>query len=733
MIYSVIVDISNSQVDRVFDYTSDDQLEVGQRVEVQFAHRKVEGFVVDCKETTDCPPEKLKSISKCLDEFTVFDEKMLKLGRYMCQKYHLRLIDVLRLFLPPQMRGNRVRVLSRKQATISSQCPLTLEEMLEKCSRAPKQQQLLTYIAQHGATLSAQLSEQFGASALKSLVEKGLVSEQEIVVKRTPYSGVSGTDTRHSLTQSQQIVVNSIMSEPGQKFLLHGVTGSGKTEVYMNVIEQVVNSGKTCIMLVPEISLTPNMLRLFRNRFGDCVAILHSGLSAGERFDEWMRLREGEARIAIGARSAIFAPLDNIGIVIIDEEHDSSYISDFNPRYNTIDVAKYRCSQYNSTLVLGSATPSLESFLAAQRGQLKLLSLPERINHRPLPTVEIADMAMERRSGNKGLFSDLLKQRMTETLEKGNQVILFLNRRGYSSFLMCTKCGYVARCADCDVTLTVHREDNELKCHYCHKRYHMLTQCPECGSSAFRQGKMGTQQVVELLNAMYPDVKVLRMDADTTQNKESHVKILTAFANQQAQILVGTQMIAKGHDFPNVTLVGILDGDQSLYYSDYLATERTFQLLTQVAGRSGRDTQAGRVVLQTYTPTHYCLQLAAKQDYLGFYKREINLREASLFPPFSTIVRVLYSGENEKDCIKQLTIHYNGINDLKEQYDTDFLYLDKMRCPLKRAEKKYRFQILMKLSVDKTDEILQKLYDVTDKSDVKGVTVFVERNPQNLS
>lgn len=733
MIYSVIVDISNSQVDRVFDYTCDSELKVGQRVEVQFAHRNVEGFVVGRKETSDCPPEKLKSIYKCLDDFTVFDEKMLQLGEYMCRKYHLRLIDVLRLFLPPAMRGNRVRVLSRKQATISSQCALTLEDMLEKCSRAPKQQQLLGYIAQHGATLSAKLSEKFGSSALKSLVDKGLVTEQEIVVKRTPYSGVSGNDARHTLTPSQQSVVNSIMAETGQSFLLHGVTGSGKTEVYMNVIEQVVNSGKTCIMLVPEISLTPNMLRLFRNRFGDCVAILHSGLSAGERFDEWMRLREGEAKIAIGARSAVFAPLDNIGIIIIDEEHDSSYISDFNPRYNTIDVAKYRCSQYGSTLVLGSATPSLESFLSAQRGELTLLSLPERINKRPLPTVEIADMAMERRKGNKGLFSELLRQRLSETIEKGNQAILFLNRRGYSSFLMCTKCGYVARCSDCDVTLTVHREDNELKCHYCNKRYKMLTNCPECGSNAFRQGKIGTQQVVEMLNKMYPDVKVLRMDADTTQNKESHVKILSAFANQQAQILVGTQMIAKGHDFPNVTLVGILDGDQSLYYSDYLATERTFQLLTQVAGRSGRDTQPGRVVLQTYTPNHYCLQLATRQDYLGFYKREINLREASLFPPFSTIVRILYSGENEKDCITQLTKHFNGISALKQQYEQDFLYLDKMRCPLKRAEKKYRFQILMKLSVRSTDEILQKIYSVTDSTDVRGVTVFVERNPQNLT
>ena len=425
--------------------------------------------------------------------------------------------------------------------------------------------------------------------------------------------------------------------------------------------------------------------------------------------------------------------MTNLGAIIIDEEHDSSYISDFNPRYNTLEVAEFRAQENGALLLMGSATPSLTSYYVAQKGQLRLIEMPERINKRPLPNVEIVDMAEETRSGHKGIFSRLLKQRLQETLDKGNQAMLFLNRRGFSSFLMCTKCGYVAKCADCDVSLTVHREDNMLKCHYCGKKYYMLAKCPECGQNSFRQGRIGTQQVVDLLKEMFPTVNVLRMDADTTQTKESHGKILEAFARGEAQILVGTQMIAKGHDFPKVTLVGVLDGDQSLHHSDYLATERTFELITQVAGRSGRDTETGTVVLQTYTPAHYCLQLAAKQDYKGFYKREISLREASAFPPFSEILRILYQGENEKDCIDELTTQYADLTNLKADNSLDFFYMDKMRCPLKRAEKKYRFQILIKLSKNSVNKILPQIYSICDNKKRSNVQIFVERNPQNLS
>ena len=732
MIYSVIVDISASEVDRIFDYKGEGYA-LGMRVLVDFAHRKKEGYVVAVKETTDCPTDKLKEIVAPLDDFVAISPEQLKLCEFMRREYHLRWADVLRLFIPAEMRGNRVKTLSKKQAYLATQD--SLEDILNSLKpNAAKQRDLVTFLYEKGATLNEQLNNQFGAGALKALIDKGIVATNEIVIRRSPYKNLKtdGVEKR-VLLPAQQNAVDTVLADKSGKYLLHGVTGSGKTEVYLTIIENIVAEGKSCIMLVPEIALTPNMLRQLRERFGDYVALLHSGLSVGERYDEWLRLKNGEAQIAIGARSAIFAPLTNIGAIIIDEEHDSSYISDFNPRYNTLEVAAFRAKENGALLLMGSATPSLGSYYAAKQGELKLIEMPERINKRPLPKVEIVDMAEETRSGHKGIFSRLLKQRLNETLDKGNQAMLFLNRRGFSSFLMCTKCGYVAKCADCDVSLTVHREDNMLKCHYCGKKYYMLSKCPECGEHSFRQGKIGTQQVVDLLKEMFPTVNVLRMDADTTQTKESHGKILEAFARGEAQILVGTQMIAKGHDFPKVTLVGVLDGDQSLHHSDYLATERTFELITQVAGRSGRDTETGTVVLQTYTPSHYCLLLAAKQDYVGFYKREISLREASAFPPFSEILRVLYQGENEKDCIDELTAQYAELTNLKAENSRDFLYMDKMRCPLKRAEKKFRFQILIKLAKNSVSRILPQIYSVCDNKKRSSVQIFVERNPQNLS
>lgn len=732
MIYSVIVDLSASEVDRIFDYKGEGY-SVGTRVLVSFGKRPTEGYIIEEKDKTDYDENKLKEIIRPLDDFPAISADLLELGRFMRREYHLRWADVLRLFIPAEMRGNRVKLLSKQQVSLATQD--SLDVILASLKpNATMQRDLVTYLYLNGATLAETINAEFGNSALRALKQKGIVVSQDIVVRRTPYKDLRvGNFERHTLLPAQQAAVEAVLSDKTGKFLLHGVTGSGKTEVYLTVIEKIVAQGKTCIMLVPEISLTPNMLRQLRARFGDSVALLHSGLSSGERFDEWTRLKNGEAKIAVGARSAVFAPLTDIGAIIIDEEHDGSYISDFNPRYNTVDVAQFRAEQNGALLLLGSATPSIQSYYKAKTGELKLIELPERINKHPLPKVEIVDMALETRRGNRGIFSSVLKQRLAETLANGNQAMLFLNRRGYSSFMMCTKCGYVAKCEDCDITLTVHREDNRLKCHYCGKQYYLLDKCPKCNSSAFRQGKIGTQQVVELLHTLFPQVNVLRMDADTTQTKESHGKILEAFRNGEAQILVGTQMIAKGHDFPKVTLVGILDGDQSLYHEDYLATERTFQLITQVAGRSGRDKDVGTVVLQTYTPTHDCLQMAARQDYKGFYATEINIRQPSHFPPFSEILRILYTGEKEKDCIDQLTEQYAALTDLKSLYPNAFYYLDKMRCPLKRAEKKYRFQILMKLSVDSLPQILPLIYGICDGKKRNGVQIFAERNPQNLS
>ena len=485
-------------------------------------------------------------------------------------------------------------------------------------------------------------------------------------------------------------------------------------------------------MLVPEISLTPNMLRLFRSRYGEQVAMLHSGLSAGERFDEWLRLKRGEAKIALGARSAVFAPLENVGVIIIDEEHDASYQSESNPRYITSEIARFRREYNGAKLVFGSATPSVETFYKAQNGEIKLITLQNRINKRPLPEVEIVDMAMELRNGNKSFLSDRLYDELKSTIKEGNQAILFLNRRGFSSFVMCTKCGYTAKCEDCDVSLSYHADENLLKCHYCGKRYRMFDLCPECKSPFIRQGKIGTERVANELKKLFPGVGVLRMDFDTTQNKEAHLKIIEAFANHEAQILVGTQMVAKGHDFKDVTLVGILDADQSLHFEDFRAGERTFQLLTQVSGRCGRDVKSGKVILQTYSPKHIVLRLAAKQDYLGFYAKEINIREATDFPPFATIVRILYSGENEQNTISTLNAQYAMIQELRKSRD-DILFANKMKAPVRRIEKKFRYQILMKIKGDMTEELSDKIFAVSDMKQHKDVGVFVERNPQNMT
>ena len=514
--------------------------------------------------------------------------------------------------------------------------------------------------------------------------------------------------------------------------LIFGVTGSGKTEVYLKLISDVIKNGKTAIMLVPEIALTPQMLRQLRARFKDSAAILHSGLSAGERFDEWWRIKSGEAKIVIGARSAIFAPLSNIGLIIIDEEHDGSYSSESNPRYNTIDVAKFRANYYGAKIVLGSATPSIESFLRCEEGEYNLCRLPERINKKPLPEVEIVDMKKEVRRGNNTPFSAALKEELDSCLKKGNQAIIFLNQRGYSKTVICTECGHVQKCDSCDVALTYHKDEDALLCHYCGAKYKMITNCTECGSPFLRYGGFGTERVVAELNKLFPQAKILRMDRDTTQSKEGHFKILSAFSERKADILVGTQMIAKGHDFPAVTLVGILDADMSLHFSDYRSFERTFQLLTQVAGRSGRASEAGKVVLQTYDPDNYVLNQAIKYDYENFYKTELSIRKATGFPPFTDIVRVLISSKDEENGLAVTKAIYEELKIVFNENRESFRFFGCMKAPIKKIQDKFRYQVLMRVICDRKD-ILDEIFYKSNKYNGRNASVFLEVNPNNLS
>jgi len=731
MIFEVIVDISNSEVDRVFDYIGDETICVGNRVLVPFGNRKIEGFVIGQKQTSNFEISKLKNIIKKIDDFVTISREMIELMRFMVDRLNIRLIDALRLFLPSQMRGGRIAELKKNIVGINRAIPLNT--MLSSIRvNAKNQIALLEYLDQHDFEDFAMLANEYGNSAIRKLEEKGFVIVKQVTKNRIPYKNLENKSTKFFHTQDQQRAIDDITTLDKDTFLLFGVTGSGKTEIYMSVIDKYLEQGKSAIMLVPEISLTPNMLKLFRSRYGDNVAILHSALSAGERFDEWLRLKRGEAKIALGARSAVFAPVQNVGVIIIDEEHDASYQSESNPRYITAEIAEFRRKYNDAKLIFGSATPSVDTFFKAQRGDFHLIELKNRVNNRPLPEVEIVDMGLELRSGNKSFLSTKLHDEIADTIKKGNQVILFLNRRGFSSFVTCTKCGYTAKCHDCDVSLSYHSDENLLKCHYCGKRYRMFDLCPECKSPFIRQGKIGTERVVNELKRLFPDVGILRMDVDTTQNKESHSKIVESFANHEAQILVGTQMVAKGHDFKDVTLVGILDADQSLHFEDYRAGERTFQLLTQVSGRCGRDVKSGKVILQTYSPRHIVLQLAGKQDYLSFYRKEINMREVTGFPPFATLMRILYLGENEQNVISTLNNHFAQLQELRNN-DDSIVFLTKMKSPIKRIEKKFRYQILMRVKGDIKYEVLQKIFAISDEKIYKDVSVFVEKNPQNLT
>ena len=729
MVASVIVDISTSEIDRIFEYLvpSGMQVRKGDRVLVPFGNKTIEGFCIDLKDSPDTSRE-LKEIKDRLDPYSAITEEQLELAKFMRARYYIRHVDCLRLFIPSKLRGGRVRELKRQYVCLAQDRPY--EQLLEEAA-TPARRAVVERLKEGGEFLS-RLTSEVSASCVNTLIKHGILIKTDREIMRSPLGYETQKSALPLLRPAQQAALETILSMQRRVALLYGVTGSGKTEVYMRCIAKALQEGKTAIMLVPEISLTPQTLKIFRSRFGDIVAMLHSGLSDGERFDEWRRIITGDAKVVVGARSAIFAPLKNVGVIIIDEEHDSSYVSESNPRYITADIAKWRAEYNDGKVILGSATPSIESFLLAKRGQYELVRMDERISGN-MPDMHIVDMKQEIISGNNGIFSAELTASLKDTVARGEQAMIFLNRRGHSSFVMCKKCGYTAKCTDCDITLTYHSADNKLKCHYCGKRYKMLDCCPECGSREIRYGKIGTQRVVEELKKIFPDINILRMDNETTATKTAYLDILGAFASGEAQILVGTQMIAKGHDFPNVTLVGILDADMSLYFSDYRSAERTFQLVTQVAGRAGRAAKLGKVILQTYSPNHYVFRFAARYDYDGFFDKENNTRLVSDFPPYTTIMRIMMSGADEDKVIECAKAIYLKIKPLKDKYDYDIVYMQAMKSPVGKIENKFRYQILLRFKRVRERNIIADAYKAMEEGKTKGVSVFAEINPQNLN
>lgn len=581
-------------------------------------------------------------------------------------------------------------------------------------------------------------------STIKALEERGIVSIYDKEVYRAPIKKEIESYEKHSLTDGQKHCLDSILTSINSNsnvrdFLIHGVTGSGKTEIYLQLVEKMIEKGKDVIVLVPEISLTPQTIDRFVGRFGDNVAVLHSRLSQGERFDEWRKIKESKVKIAIGARSAVFAPFNNLGMIIIDEEHESAYKSSMNPKYNAIEVAKKRCEQVGAYLVRGSATPSVETYYHCKNKNIMLLSLDRRINHRKLPDIKIVDMREELNRGNNTIFSRELYNSIKENLDNKKQTILFLNRRGYSTFVSCRKCGYVIKCNECSISMTYHLNENRLKCHYCGSTVIPPKICPVCKSKYIKYFGVGTEKVEELTKKMFPNAIVKRMDMDTTSRKGSYDSILEKMKNNKIDILIGTQMIAKGLDFKNVTLVGVIAADTTLNLPDFRASERTFQLITQVAGRAGRGEFEGKVIVQTYNPDHYSIQCAQDYDYESFYNKEIMLREEFKYPPFINIISIVMYGEDNRLVeMKSKEVYNVLVNKIKNNklYNVLDDIIGPYPAPLEKIKNNYRYQILIKCEDEQLDELREIVKWVCilnkDKIDFNNIKFSIDINPNTI-
>ena len=614
------------------------------------------------------------------------------------------------------------------------------EKLIEVASqisnRAKKQKQLIEWMQQHvGEILEPnELYEQTNSSpqVLQSLIELGAASFVQQEVYRDPFTKEIKKTDFLNLTEEQAFALNKITStmvqELPETFLLHGITGSGKTEVYLQAIAKCLEQGKEAIVLVPEISLTPQMTDRFRSRFGELVAVLHSGLSVGEKYDEWRKIHRGNVKVVVGARSAVFAPFENIGLIILDEEHESTYKQEDSPRYHARDVAIWRSHFHQCPVILGSATPSLESFARAKKKVYTLLTLKERALKQSLPTVRIVDMREELKKGNRSMFSLDLAESIRLRLEKKEQMVLFLNRRGYSSFVLCRDCGTVLQCENCDISLTYHRNNEKCKCHYCGFEIHVPKNCPQCQSDHIRFFGTGTQKIEEEIAKLFPEARVLRMDVDTTKTKGSHEQILQAFGEGKADILLGTQMIAKGLDYPNITLVGVMSADTSLHLPDFRAAEKTFQLLTQVSGRAGRHHKPGEVVIQTYTPEHYAIEMSKTQEYLPFYEREMQMRHQAGYPPYYYLVLIQIS---HTDVLMAAEYAGKTVDWLRSKLSFNVSIIGPTTAGITRLQNRYRYQCLIKYKIepDLIPVLLQliKLY----RSDwiKKGIVMTIDLDP----
>ena len=748
MIAEIIINRSAKKLNRTFDYNIPQELEelvmIGSTVLVPFGKTAKgkeanleEGYVVNIKEKTTYEVKDIVQIKHNLTE------SQIELAKWMANRYFCNVSDCIKQMLTPGTKGkqenNKVQDKKIQVVYLKKEIEEIEFEISENIIKSEKQKKILQFLKNNeGATVPEIEMFTSGTRAIvKTLEKNGYIEIVEKKVERNPLENKNLEKTENlKLTQEQQNtfeqITNKMEIKQYEEFLIHGVTGSGKTEIYLQLIGKALDQNKTAIVLVPEISLTPQMIDRFISRFNkEEIAVLHSKLSIGERYDEWNKIKDGNAKIVIGARSAIFAPLENIGVIIIDEEHDSSYKSEAVPKYDAKEIAKKIAKENNCPLVLGSATPDLNTYYKAKQGNIKLLELTKRANNSDLPTVQIVDLKTELANGNRSMLSIALHNAIEKNLEEKRQTILFLNRRGFSTFIMCRECGYTVKCKNCNISLTYHQYENKLKCHYCGYEQNVVTVCPECHSTKIRYFGTGTQRLEQEINKVFPNATTIRMDKDTVTKKNSHEDILNKFRDENIDILIGTQMIVKGHHFPNVTLVGVVAADSSLNIDDYRANERTFQILTQVAGRAGREKLKGQVIIQTYNPDNFAIQCAKNQDYKEFYKTEIALRQQLMYPPFKDIILINFNGLSESE-IKKVSLEVYKY--LMENLNLDeFKVMKPMPSPIDRIQNHIRWRMIVKgnMTADANQVFNNCLKLIYDKN-YKNTRVTIDVNPNSM-
>lgn len=727
----IIVNNEAVQVDRLFTYKIPENLinnvKIGHRVKVPFGkgNSMVDGFILSLQDKYEGDNVLIKNITASCEDYPLLSPADIELIHFMKNKYLATYIDCIRTIIPTGVtKGVKIK---------TTEVILVGNSLIKPYDKEPYTS-IYSKISEHNGIYNrSELNKMFGisVSSINTMIKHNFLYKEEVAVDRYDRRNFEGYDEK-MLNEEQQQAVDEIMRGNNNRYLLHGVTGSGKTEIYMHLVKRMLQEEKETIILVPEISLTPQMVERFKGRFGRNIAVFHSKLSEGERFDEWLRVKNGKVKIAIGARSAIFLPFSNLGLIVIDEEHENSYKSDSNPKYDAREIAEFKRNLFNCKIVLGSATPSVESYYRCESEEIKLIEVKQRADNSSMPTVEIIDMRDELSNNNKSILSRKLYNNIREALLKKEQVILFLNRRGFSTFVSCRKCGFVFKCINCDISMTYHIDGNYLSCHYCGSRERAKSNCPKCGSNYVKYFGVGTEKVETEIRRLFPEAKVLRMDFDTTRKKNSYEDIYSSFKEGSANILIGTQMVAKGLDFPNVTLVGVLAADLSLNLPDYKSSEKTFQLLTQVSGRAGRGKKAGNVIIQTYSPEHFSITHSLKNDYTGFYEKEISIRKDMNYPPFSKILLLNFSSKNEGLLIKRVQeIGIKLKSFIKNSDKIDIL--GPCPCAIAKIKEMYRWQIILKGEFEMVfaHGIRHIIYEML-KDIYNEVKVSIDINPNSL-